>query len=372
MLLAIVTKLTNLVSALWFNLPFIIMAIFGIGFLIAFHELGHLLFAKLFNVYAPSFSIGFGPRLFQFKFGETTYALSAIPLGGYVELAGSDEMGQGEQKHAQDTGDRSFAAKPYWQKLIIMLGGIGFNVLFAYIAFTVLFTIGAPCIGTWCKDKPAYIGAVHTKKAANKAGLKAGDTIISVDGRSTDTIDLVTQALGDFIKKPVAIGVQRNGEAISTEITVDEQTIGSQKKPLLGVVWQTQAMGLTEAFKASGQATWALIKQIAGAFKKLTKSREGLAGPVMLITQVTQFAGMGFKMFLFMLAFISLNLAVFNVLPLPIFDGGQVLFFTIEAITGKPLSERARENIHYYTWLGVIILAVYLTLKDLITLSTWF
>ena len=92
----------------------------------------------------------------------------------------------------------------------------------------------------------------------------------------------------------------------------------------------------------------------------------------MLICQVTQFAGMGFKMFLFMLAFISINLAVFNVLPLPIFDGGQVLFFTIEAITGRPLSEKARENIHYYTWMGVIALFLYLTLRDILKISTWF
>ena len=118
--------------------PLIILALFGLGFVIAFHELGHLLTAKLFNVLAPSFSIGFGPRIFQKKFGETTYALSAIPLGGYVELAGSAEMGQGEQTHAHDTSDRSFAAIPYWQKLLIMLGGIGFNIFFAYIAFSIL------------------------------------------------------------------------------------------------------------------------------------------------------------------------------------------------------------------------------------------
>ena len=92
----------------------------------------------------------------------------------------------------------------------------------------------------------------------------------------------------------------------------------------------------------------------------------------MLIAQVTQFAGLGIKMFLFMLAFISINLAVFNLLPFPIFDGGQVLFFTIEAITGRPLSDKTRENIHYYTWLSVIALFAYLTLRDIMKISSWF
>ena len=372
LMLTLITKLTNVVSALWCNLPLILLSIVGIGFLIAFHELGHLIFAKLFNVYAPSFSIGFGPRIFEFKLGETTYAISAIPLGGYVELAGSAEMGQGEQEHAKDASDRSFAAKPYWQKLIIMLGGIGFNVLFAYLALSFLYSMGAPCIGTWCKDKPAHIGAVHAQTAAQKAGLQPGDLITSVDNKPTKTIQSVTVALTPFINKPVTLGIDRDTEALTLEITPKEQTVGTEKRPLLGLAWQIKKMGLIDSFKAGGQATWALIVQTAGALKNLTKSREGLGGPLMLICQVTQFAGMGFKMFLFMLAFISINLAVFNVLPLPIFDGGQVLFFTIEAIMRKPLSDRAREAIHYYTWLGVIALVIYLTLKDIIKISTWF
>ena len=310
--------------------------------MIAFHELGHLLTAKLFNVYAPSFSIGFGPRIFQKKIGETTYALSAIPLGGYVELAGSAEMGQGEQAHAQDTGDRSFNSKPYWQKFLIMLGGIGFNIIFAYFALSILFSSGAPCIGSWCNDKPANIGSVYPKTPAEKAGLHENDTIVSVDDKPTATIGEVVAALEPFIKKPVRLGVQRANEALTIEITPDEQTVGSHAKPLIGVAWHITKMGFFEAFKEGWLATWSLMKQVGNALLHLTKSREGLGGPLMLITQVTQFAGMGIKMFLFMLAFISINLAIFNLLPLPIFDGGQVLFFTIEALSGRPLSDTAR------------------------------
>jgi regulator of sigma E protease len=371
-LVAVFSKLLSAVTIIMSNLPLILFALLGLGFVIAFHELGHLLAAKLFNVYAPSFSIGFGPRIFQKQWGETTYALSAIPLGGYVELAGSAEMGQGEQAHAKDSGERSFASKPYWQKLLIMLGGIGFNLLFAYLALSVLFYRGAPCIGSWCNEKPAVIGSVYTKTPAEKAGLLSNDTIVTVDSKPTPTIGTVVSALEPFIKKPVTLGVERAGQMLTLEITPDEQTVGKSSKPLIGVAWQVASMSFLEAFKEGWFASWALMKQVAQALMNLTKSRDGLGGPLMLITQVTQFAGMGFKMFLFMLAFISINLALFNLLPLPIFDGGQVVFFTIETILGRPLSEGARENIHYYTWLGVIILFIYLTFRDVLKLSSWF
>jgi len=368
----IISKTFQVASALWCNAPLIVAAIVGVSFLIAFHEFGHLLFAKLFNVYAPSFSIGFGPRIIEKKIGETTYALSAIPLGGYVELAGSAEMGQGEQTHAHDTSERSFAAKPYWQKLLIMVGGIGFNLLFAYAAFVLLFALGAPCIGSWCQDKPATIGVVHDNTPAAQAGLQPGDILTSVDGTPTPTIESLTKSLELHIKRPVTIGVKRAGEEQILTITPDEQTVGTLKKPLIGVAWYLEPMSILQAKSAAWKATWALVTQTAGAIKNLTKSHEGVGGPLMLICQVTQFAGMGFKMFLFMLVFISINLAVFNLLPLPIFDGGQVLFFTIEAIIRRPLSDKAREAIHYYTWIGVLALVAYLTLKDVIKLSSWF
>lgn len=365
-------RLTTLVSALWCNLPLILLAILGIGFVIMFHEFGHYVFAKLFNVYLPSFSIGFGPRIFEKKLGETTFALSAIPLGGYVELAGSPELGQGEQLYAHTKDDRSFNAKPYWQKLLIMIGGILFNVIFAYLVLSFLFTTGAPCIGTWCEVEAPLIGAVHNKGPAERAQIHPGDTILSVDGVTTPTIDSVVTALKAHIGKPVTLKLENAGLQRDVEITVESQTIGSQVRPLLGIAWQLKKMSLTDAFTTGWHATWALISTTANGLKNLTKSREGIGGPIMMVCQVTQFAGLGFKMFLFMLAFISINLAVFNVLPLPIFDGGQVLFFTIEAILRRPLSDEARASIHYYTWLFVIALVIYLTFKDVLSISKWF
>ena len=374
--LAFISKLFNtfsqLVTTLWCNLPLIIVAILGIGFLIVFHELGHFIFAKIFNVRTPSFSVGFGPRIIEKKIGDTTFALSAIPLGGYVEMAGSPEVGQGEQLEAKATDNRSFNVKPYWQKLIIISGGILFNVLFAYLALSILFMYGAPCIGTWCNDQPALIGVVHNNTPAQRAGLQPNDTIVSINNAPTSTISQLTSALEPFIGKSVPLEVLRDGTHQTLQVTPESQTQGTTTRPLLGVAWQVKPMPFREAFVTGWYATWGMISQTFGALKNLTKTREGLGGPLMLICQVTQFAGMGMKMFLFMLAFISINLAVFNLLPLPIFDGGQALFFTIEAIIRRPLSDATRYMIHYYTWLFVIGLVVYLTFKDIIKLRGWF
>lgn len=373
---ALVTKLTHsipqLVSSLWCNLPLIILAILGIGFLIIFHEFGHFLFAKLFNVRVPSFSIGFGPRLVEKKIGETTFTISAIPLGGYVEVAGAPEVGQGEQLHAKEEGDRSFNSKPFWKKLCIIAAGIIFNVMFAYFALTYLFTRGAPCIGNWCENKPALIGVVNPKSPAEKAGLKIGDRVKAVNEIATPTIKELTTTLTDFIEKPATLTIEREGAEQKVDITVSSQTVGDKKKPLLGVAWSIAKMPFSQALSAGWEATWSMITQTFGAIKGLSKSREGLGGPLMLICQVTQFAGMGWKMFLFMLAFISINLAVFNTLPLPIFDGGQLLFYAIEAVLRRPLSDEARYTIHYYTWLAVIALVIYLTFKDVLKISGWF
>ena len=375
----LISKLFNsfpqLISSLWCNLPLILLAILGISFLIVLHEFGHFLFAKIFNVLVPSFSIGFGPRLLTKQIGETTFAISAIPLGGYVEVAGNPEVGQGEQLEAHATGERTFNAKPYWQKLLIMAAGILFNILFAYAALSFLFSIGAPCIGAWCENKAPLIGGINPKSPAEKAGLHANDKIMAVADAATPTIKDVAVAFEKFIEapsQPVTLKIQRDGALLDILVTPDIQKQGEKKKALLGVTWQVERMSFFQSLAAGWEATWALIMQTAGAIKGLTKSREGLGGPLMLICQVTQFAGMGMKLFLFMLAFISINLAVFNLLPLPIFDGGQVLFFTIEAILRRPLSDEARYKIHYYTWLMVIALVIYLTFNDLTKLSSWF
>src|SRR5271170_7782292 len=167
------------------NIIFIFPALIGVGFLIGFHELGHFLFCKLFNIHTPSFSIGFGPKLISTRIGDTDFSLSAIPLGGYVEIAGAAEVGQGEQEHAYSSDERSFARKPYYQKMLVMFGGIMFNLIFAYTAFIFLCSFGLPAT-------VPTIGTVQADSAAARAGLQSGDTIIAIDdfmvGNETESL----------------------------------------------------------------------------------------------------------------------------------------------------------------------------------------
>lgn len=350
------------------NLPSIIIALLGVSFLIFFHELGHFIFAKLFGVHTPSFSIGFGPRIFKKKIGDTDFVLSAIPMGGYVEMAGSAEVGQGEQAYAHSTDDRSFNQKPYWQKMLIMFGGILFNLIFAYAALSFLFYVGGPCIGSTCKSRAPYIDTVAENLPAAKAGFKPHDKIVSINHEPVTTIEQVTEKLIPFMGKQTPVEIERNGEKQTLTLELAAPTPNKIALPILGVYWHTPAVSFSQALSQGWQTTWNMIKELFGIFKGFKKAQASLGGPLMLIAQVTSCVKGGYKVCLFMLAFISINLAVFNMLPLPIFDGGQALFLTIEALLGKPLKDETRYKIHYITWLVVMGLIVYLTYRDLFTL----
>jgi regulator of sigma E protease len=164
------------------NLYGLFLGLAGIAFLIAFHELGHFLACKLFKIRTPSFSVGFGPKLFSKKIGDTLFSLSAIPLGGYVEIAGIEELGQGDQKHGKDRSDNSFANKRYYQKAIVLLGGIIFNMFFAYVAISLLYFIGIPKTpSTYPDDSKVIIDTIAKNSPACNAAIQSGESILKIN-----------------------------------------------------------------------------------------------------------------------------------------------------------------------------------------------
>ncbi len=356
------------------NVFFIIVGLAGIGLLITIHELGHFIFAKLFSVSTPSFSIGFGPRIIQKKIGHTNFVLSAIPLGGYVEMAGSAELGQGEQKEAARTDYYSFAAKPYYQKFLIMIGGILFNLLFAYITLTALFAAGVPQTPLLHpKNAIPTLETVAPGGAAQRAGLQAGDTIIDLRTPSgithiTSYEQLITE-LEPLAGIPITLRIQRDSSQRDIEITPDAYQQGPKKVGRLGAYFKHVDLPprpWRQAVRDGISATHTLIKQTFLAFKSIFSQRslEGVGGPLMVISQTIKGAEHGLKLFLLLLAFISVNLAVLNIIPLPIMDGGQILFYSIEALTGRPLPEQIKMYIYYASWAFIIALALYLSVKD--------
>ncbi len=356
------------------NIFFILLGILGMGFLIGFHELGHFLFCKLFGIRTPSFSIGFGPRLFSKKIGGTVFSLSAIPLGGYVEIAGNAEMGQGEQKESLSQDEGSFASKPYYQKLLVMLGGIAFNLAFAYAAFILIYVSGLPSTPHFYPDNAQpVISDVLEDSAARHAGLKTGDYILAINGTPIHgDVARAIKLIEPLAGQKAEIIVDREGIEHSYVAVVGEKPSAEnsdEKVGSLGVVFQmssTQYPFLKAVKLGIAKVNFVIAKTI-GAFKGLFSGRDlkHMAGPLMIISMTAKSAGAGFKIFLFLLAIISINLAVLNLIPLPILDGGQILFNTIEAIIGRELPIKVKEYIHIACWLLLLGLILFISTHDI-------
>ncbi len=349
----------------------LLAGIAGIGFLIGFHELGHFLFCKLFNIHTPSFSIGFGPKLISKKIGDTEFSLSAIPLGGYVEIAGAVEPGQGEQEHAQSIDERSFIRKPYWQKMCVVAGGIVFNIIFAYAAFIGLYMTGIPANGLLTEgDTKPIIATIGEDSPASQAELKEGDIIISINNTGVTTIKELLSQIKSHPKKTVSVVISRDGKQITKQIRLGQKEFGSEKIGFLGVSFKNEPIKpqpFIIAIKKGIAATHTWTKRTIEGYAQLFAQRDtkNIAGPIAMIGLASQSASAGFKMLLILLAIISINLAVLNVIPLPILDGGQALIYTVEAAMGKQLPIKVREVIAIATWIMFLILFAYLSIKDI-------
>jgi regulator of sigma E protease len=353
------------------NFFFILAGLIGINFVVGFHELGHFLFCKLFNIRTPTFSLGFGPVLASKKIGTTNFALSAIPLGGYVEIAGAAEVGQGEQKHAHDTSKDSFARKPYYQKLLVMLGGILFNLIFAYVALIGFYWFGLPKSEfLYPRNAQPVINQIQEDSPAAKAHLQIGDRILAInDIQINDNALKAYKTIVGMPGHPATLKVQREGQEIDVPVFLEAKQAGGNEIGSLGVTFEitgTRPTSLWNAVKEGIGMTNAYIVNTAIAIKNIFVKRDvsKMGGPLMVITETVKAAGHSLPIFLFFLAIISINLAVFNLLPLPILDGGQILFYTIEAIIGRELPVKVREYIHIGSWLLILGLMLYLSAQD--------
>lgn len=349
----------------------IALAIIGLGFLIGFHELGHFLMCKLFNIGTPSFSLGFGPRIFKKRIGDTDFVLSAIPLGGYVEIAGAEELGQGEQKEAHSKDASSFAVKPFYQKALVMLGGILFNMAFAYIALAIVLMIGSPKTPLlFPYNATPTIQEITPDSPASQALLQPQDIIVSANGTpiTANNMAILSQLLLENSGKTVALTIKRGDAQLETLVTLNEL---SKKKPILGASFITELAprSLPNALHESAAIIHQWISSVTKALSSMIKkgSTQGLGGPIAIISETIKNAQYGIQAFILILCFISVNLAFINLIPLPIFDGGQILFYGIEALIGRSF-DLLRYYTHLISWLFVIVLTLYLIFKDILTL----
>jgi regulator of sigma E protease len=316
-------------------------AIILLGVIIFVHELGHFLFAKLTGVKVLKFSLGFGPKLIGKKYGETEYLISAVPLGGYVKMLGEmpgDELKEEEKQFA-------FNNQAVWKRFIIIFCGPLFNLLFSAVIFFFTFVNGLPVL-------VPEIGSVMQGTPAEKAGLVKGDRIVQIEGVAIHQWDEMTEIIHNNPGKPLDIEIKRGGTAFRVSITPEKTKLkdifGEEKEVgLIGIrpsgntIIRREDIG--SAFVDSLDRTWEIFKLTVVSIIKLIERvipMQTMGGPILIVQMAGEQASRGFLNFFIFMAIININLGVLNLLPIPILDGGHLLFLGIEAVRGKPLSEK--------------------------------
>ncbi|MBI3813308.1 MAG: RIP metalloprotease RseP [Nitrospinae bacterium] len=321
----------------------IISAVVLLGVLIFVHELGHFLVAKRSGVGVKKFSLGFGPKIIGKMVGETEYLVSAVPLGGYVKL-------EGEEPDEEVTNpEKSFTNKSVGTRLAIVSAGPIFNLLFAVAILALVFMIGVKA-----PSDSSAVGNIKQGGAAESAGLVKGDMIIEIDGKKVDKWHQMAEIIHKSPNKELSFKVRKERGAVADlKITPRAETV----KDIFGKNLEVGLIGIeplivTERYNPVTATLkgfertydiiyltfWAIVKMITGDI-----SAKNIGGPIMIFQKAGEFANEGFLPYATFAALISINLGILNLLPIPVLDGGHILFFLIEIILRKPVSIKLRE-----------------------------
>ena len=357
----------------------IIVFLLVLSFLVFIHELGHFAVAKWTGMRVDEFAIGFPPRLWGKRKGETLYAINTIPFGGYVKI-------HGENPTESDADPRSFDQKSVWARLAVMLAGISMNILFALVALTIAFTVGFSSVsqdltqvsGATVVKHDVVVTNVQPDSPADKAGLHAGDYVrefITPDGKvqQINTID----ELVDYAKKlqanhidHIQISYTRNGDTkiLTSSINQTGLALGVSifsQDTIRVPVWQAPKVALKESW-AIIDVTWASLKDFGAKLFEHGQLDQNVSGPVGIYQATATATKTGFAEVLFIMIVLSLNLALLNLLPFPALDGGRVLFLIIEGIFRKRVIHRGIENfLTTISFVFLIGLMVILTARDI-------
>lgn len=319
-----------------------------LGVLIFVHELGHFLLAKAFGVKVLKFSLGFGNKLISRQWGETEYLISAFPLGGYVKMYGEH---QGEEVRPEDE-NRSFSSKTVWQRFGIVFGGPLFNLLFAVLLFFFMFVFA----GLPEPVDSTRIGEVTAGSVAEQAGIKTGDFVRTINGNPTISWDQVSESIKDSRGQEVTLLLDRQGEELTVTAKPTMQKVknlfGEEvgERYMLGIVRsdeiQYKDATIGESFKAAFVQTWNLsyltVMGIVKMIQRVIPASE-LGGPIRIAELAGQQMEAGWMNLLYFMALLSVNLGILNLLPVPVLDGGHLVFLSLEAVRRRPLSDRSME-----------------------------
>ncbi len=327
----------------------------SLGFLVLLHEFGHFIIARFFGVKVNKFSIGFGPKLFTIARDKTTeYILSAVPLGGYVDMSGErPDTAKGEADE--------FLSKPRWQRALIVAAGPGMNLLLGFALFWVVYATGAP-------EQLPYVGSVSEGMPAAEAGIKPGDRILSIDGIEFALWDDMAQYVHERPGREMTVIIERGGNTISLtlrpKLSAIPNLFGEEKQ--VGLMGITPDIGKVEIIRfgflkgflvAARKVLWHVKMTLQALLLLLTGNKHVLnsvTGPIGIYSVTSAAWKAGFNVLLMIMGMLSLSLAIFNLLPIPILDGGHLLFLAVESVLKRPLPEKVVDGM-YNAGFGILM-----------------
>lgn len=347
----------------------ILAVVLVLGGLIFFHELGHFVVARGMGMGVSVFSLGFGTRLFGFKRGKTDYRVCAFPLGGYVQLVGESTDADLPEGFGPE---ESFSRRPPWQRMLVVLAGPVFNFLLAWIIFWGL------AYSQGVQDLLPVIGQVTNASAAEEAGIVPGDQIVEIDGQPIavweDLVLRIEANQGDSMQLTVA----RDRELITLNVTPrlqEKRNLFGEIKtvPMLGIApkgeFTSRELSFLGAAAEGGRQIWEVSGLMVMGIVKLVERVipwTDMGGVILITEMIHKEAQNGLVNLLALTALISINLGILNLLPIPVLDGGHILFFFLETVTGRPLSPRVQQAALKVGMLLLLMLMIVATLNDIL------
>jgi regulator of sigma E protease len=364
---------------------YIIPFLFVLSLVVFFHELGHFLVARWCGVRVLVFSIGFGPEIVGFNDRHgTRWKISAIPLGGFVKFFGDENAASvpdSARLAVMDADERahSFMFQPVAKRAAIVVAGPLANFLLAIVIFAGVFMLYGK------QTLSARVDSVQADSAAAEAGFKAGDLVVAINGRPIENFTEMQRIVGANAGEPLAITVDREGNQLVLKATpalkeVKDNFGNVQRVGILGISRSMAPEDLKlhpvappQAVVLAVQETWSVIERTLGYIGGVIAGREAanqLGGPIRIAQMSGQVASFGFVPLIQLAAVLSVSIGLLNLFPIPLLDGGHLLFYLIEGVRGRPLSERAQEMGFRIGLAIVLMLMIFATFNDIVHLAT--
>ncbi len=333
----------------------ILAAILLLGALIFVHELGHYSAARLLKIRVVEFALGFGPRIVSKKRNGITYSLRALPLGGFCSFLGEDED--------RDDPD-AYNRQPAWRRLLTQAAGPVFNLVAGFLLAVFILTVTGEPVSA------PIVGSLQAGGPAAMSGLQAGDHITSVNGTPTPSVQNIVDAITANGPQTLTLGITRGDQALSFRMTPFYDD--AENRVRVGLTFGTQKLrfGLMPAIPIAARYCWNIDREVLLALRNVffRGNIEGLSGPVGTINVISQSVRFGLDSVLHLCVLLSLNLGLFNLLPLPALDGGRMIFTLVEMVRGKPVDRNREGLVHLVGLIALMLLMVVFTYRDIVGL----